>query len=351
MISSKFTRTDLDNNVFEYLCVDNFIRSVMDAWALRTSFDLCLFDHLDIQKSRTFDYLQNALSCDRPGLKMLLDLLMANHIVEQREGGFYLSGAFQKALQYRDLLEAKLDFSQLAALDFFSHFTSLIRNPDGFMRDARTIQLFDYQQCFELSPESCEQTKCWMRFMTLMTKYEAQVCMSYHDFSVYNSMLDIGGNSGEFVLQVCKRYPTMRATVFDLPVVCNIGAEHVSTEPEAGRINFRKGNAITDSLPTNFDLVTFKSMLHDWPARNVKQLLCKARACLNPRGTLLIFERAPIQVGERGIPYSFIPIFLFFRLLRPASVYKELLEAEEFHDIAIQRIQLETPFWLVTATK
>lgn len=56
-----------------------------------------------------------------------------------------------------------------------------------------------------------------MTITTRLTRHEALVCMKYHDFGQYRRMLDVGGNSGEFALQVCRRHPDLRATVLDLP--------------------------------------------------------------------------------------------------------------------------------------
>jgi ubiquinone/menaquinone biosynthesis C-methylase UbiE len=163
--------------------------------------------------------------------------------------------------------------------------------------------------------------------------------------------LDIGGNSGEFVLRICKNYPNIHATVLDLPLVCQVGLEHLRSEPEAERISFIKGNALADELPKDFDLISFKSMLHDWPENEAKQFITKASQSLQPGGTLLIFERGPIEVNETPLPYSMIPFLLFFRSFRSPAVYKEQLETLGFQDIGIQRIDLEMPFYLVTAKK
>jgi hypothetical protein len=115
--------------------------------------------------------------------------------------------------------------------------------------NARISDFFCYHRGFEVTPENYELTKRWVRITTTLTKYEAQVCLKYHNFGRYRRILDIGGNSGEFVRQVCKRYPGVSAMVFDLPLVCDIGLEHLRSEPEADRISFIKGNALTDPLP------------------------------------------------------------------------------------------------------
>ena len=72
-----------------------------------------------------------------------------------------------------------------------------------------------------------------MRFTTALTRYESGACIANHDFSPYERMLDVGGNSGEFALRVCQRHSRLRATVYDLPLVCDIGERHVRAEPEA----------------------------------------------------------------------------------------------------------------------
>ena len=42
------------------------------------------------------------------------------------------------------------------------------------------------------------------------------------DLAGRRRMLDVGGNSGEFLLQVCRRNPELQGTVIDLPLVCDV---------------------------------------------------------------------------------------------------------------------------------
>ena len=335
----------------DYLCVDSFMKTAVDARALATAFELRLIDYLSENQSNTLDDFKKEFVGDGQGLQILLNLLRANRVIAEDNGKVKLSPQFQKALQYRDLLEAKLEFAHFVLPDFSDLFTSLIASPDQFGPNSRTFELFCYQRSLDYNTENYELTKRWVRITTALTKYEAQVCMKYHDFSRYRRILDIGGNSGEFVLRICKNHPNMHATVFDLPLVCQVGLEHLGAEPEADRISFIKGNALADDLPKDFDLISFKSMLHDWPENEARQFIARASQSLQPGGTLLIFERGPIEVNETTLPYSMIPFLLFFRSFRSPIVYKEKLETLGYQDIKIQRIELEMPFYLVTATK
>ena len=337
--------------VFDYMRVNTFIKDIVNARALGTAFELGLIDLLLINQHSSPDNLIKEIECDGQGLRLLLTLLKGNQVIEECDGEIKLSRQFMKALPYFDLLKAKLDFANFVASDFTNLFTALIKNPGQFSRNARVFDLFGYNRCIDYSPENYRLTKLWMRLTTALTRYEAQACMQYHDFGNHQHILDIGGNSGEFVLQICKKHPRIIATVFDLPVVCDIGQEHIRNEPESERINFIKGNAFTNVLPEGFDLITFKSMLHDWPDEEAKQLILKAGQSLKPGSQLLIFERGPVELGETTLPYSMIPFLLFFRSFRLPVLYEEQLREIGFQDIEVKRIDLETPFFLVTATK
>jgi hypothetical protein len=342
---------DRQGEEFNYLSVDAFIKDIVDARALTSALELHLIDYLVKNQPVSLDELKKGFKGNAQGPRLLLDLLIASNVLEESKGEMRLTRPFEKALQYRDLLEAKLELAQFVLPDFMDLFTTLIHSPDRLGSNARISDLFCYHRSFEASPENYELTKRWMRITTVFTKYEAQVCMKFHDFSRYHQILDIGGNSGEFVLQICRRHPGVSATVFDLPLVCDIGQEHIRSEAEADRISFIKGNALTDALPKGFDLITFKSMLHDWPEKEAKQFIVKASHSLEPGGTLLIFERGPLEVRERTLPYSMIPFLLFFHSFRSPVVYEEQFKDLGFQDTKVERVDLETPFYLMTATK
>jgi SAM-dependent methyltransferase len=336
---------------FDFLCVDDFIENFGHARALATAFEIGLVDFMLKAGNADLDSIAKRWGASRQAMHLLVSLLMANRVIEENSGQLKLTDDFVKALQFRDLLQLKLQMTNFAAHDFLDYFSDLICRPDQFMKKSKFTRLFDYGRCFEHNKENDERTKQWMWITTTLTKYESQGCLAYHDFSRYRRILDIGGNSGEFVLRICRSHPGIHAAVFDLPVVCDIGKEHVRSEPEADRIAFLKGNALSDELPTGFDLVTFKSMLHDWPEKEAKEFIAKGTQALKPGGTLLIFERGPIEVNKGSLPYSAIPMLLFFHSFRAPSFYEGQLRALAFEKIEVRRIDLEMPFYLVTGIK
>lgn len=335
----------------DFLCVDEFLGSIVEARALKTALEIGLIDHLIVSPVIPETAIPARCRVDGRGLRFLLELLESGRVVERRDGGFGLTRRFRDALAFRDLLEARLDFANLVAPDFVDLFTPLIEDSGRFFRESRLLDLFGYHRCFEDTPENRERTRRWVRITTCLTRYEARACLRHHDFGRYTRMLDIGGNSGEFVLQACRQHAGLRGTVYDLPVVCTLGREHVGSEREAERIAFVEGNALVDTLPAGFDLVAFKSMLHDWPEPETERLLERARGALEPGGTLLVFERGPIEARGGPLPYSLLPMLLFFRSFRPPTFYTTRLEALGFTDVEVRTFRLETPFFLVTGRR
>lgn len=331
---------------FDFLCVDAFVDRFIHARALKTAYQIGLIEDLAANPYLSFEALASRSKMDDRGLALLLDLLSSNHVIAYGGKNIRLSQRFRKVLPYSDLLQAKLEFSHMVTTDFSDRFTELLTDPARFFHSAKLFKLFGK---VDFNPDNYLRTQRWMRITTCLTKYEAQAAMHFHDFSNYESLLDIGGNSGEFALQLCRRNTKLNAKVFDLPVVCDIGRRYAAAFPEAARIEYVGGTAFEDALPEGSDLITFKSMLHDWPERDAKHLLTRAIRVLAPGGTVLIYERCPISIEQTRVGYSLLPFLLFFRSFRPYSVYEQHLRSLGFNTIEVQIFDLDMPFFLLTA--
>ena len=333
-----------------YLEVDRFLETMAGAQALATAFELGLIDAL-AAGPRPAAGLSHQFNLEPPGLDLLLGLLAGGGVVALApDGAARLSDRFLAALTYRDLLEAKLDMLNVAVPDLVLGLTDLVREERRFMAHSRMFKLFDYARAKAPSPENAEWTRRWVRYTTALTKYEAHACLDRHDFSRYQQLLDVGGNSGEFAAQICARHPHLQATVLDLPVVCEVGRAHLRGRAEAPRIRFVAGDARSDPWPESLDVVTFKSVLHDWPDREATLLLTRARAALRPGGTLVIFERTRMNLADGPLPYAATPMLLFARTFRAEAWYQSRLDELGFTNARTQHLTLDTPFMMIEAS-
>lgn len=334
-----------------FLMVDEYLEDLVSARALATAFELGLVDRLLEAGGTSVTDLEDRLPSHPRALPFLLEMLAANEVLRDENGLVDLTPDFLEALEFRDLLEMKLTFNDLVLEDYHRQFTSLVCRPGEFQDTSRIFELFRYDRCFDPTPENLEFTRRWVFLTTTLTRYEAGVLLARHDFSAHHRMLDIGGNSGELARRIVEAHPGIVARVADLPLVCMVGARHVGSSPAAGRLSFHPGDALTGELPEENDLVVFKSFLHDWPARDLPRFLERAHRSLAPGGTVMIFERAPIEIRGKIPPYSMIYSLLFFHSYRPAAAYRAALEAAGFSRIETRRVEIEMPFHLITATR
>lgn len=328
----------------DYLLVDEFLKTELDAKSL----DFAL-------RSGTIDRLQaNACTLNQipvhneAGRRLLVELLTANNIVQSGGNLIELTAIFRKALQFRELLEAKIAFAAEVSKDIAFYFDSLIDNLPDFMERSTTFQLFRYDRCFQATPSNLEVTRRWMRFTSALTRHEGAVLANLLDLRGLTRLLDLGANSGELAAQLCAAFSHLHVTAFDLPVVCQIGREHIKGRQGEERIVFQPGDMRRDTLPFGMEAVTFKSVLHDWPEADAAALIRRAAETLKPGGLFVIFERAPLNAQD-GLSYAQFANLVFFHFFRPADLYLKTLGSLPFTEIRHEIIRLEMDFHLITA--
>src|SRR5207237_448116 len=71
-----------------------------------------------------------------------------------------------------------------------------------------------------------------------------------------------------------RRYPELRAVVFDLPGTQALAQELIAATDVAGCLELRAGDFFTDRLP-DADLYALGRIVHDWSEPRIRQLLHK----------------------------------------------------------------------------
>jgi SAM-dependent methyltransferase len=181
---------------------------------------------------------------------------------------------------------------------------------------------FDYSLCQGTDQESLQSALGWVRLTTALTRYEAALFRDLVPWHAQRNWLDLGGNSGEFAIQICNHFPELRATVVDLPAVCALGRKHVESYGMTHRIDFQPGDFLKDPWSGLFDVITFKSVLHDWPDQHARVLLQKAWDHLTHGGRLVVLERVNIPGGQVPLGFGQSPVWMFWNHYRSPGFYE-----------------------------
>ncbi|HVR75837.1 MAG TPA: class I SAM-dependent methyltransferase [Planctomycetota bacterium] len=155
------------------------------------------------------------------------------------------------------------------------------------------------------------------------------------DLGRFQHLVDLGGATGHLALEACKRYPNLKATVFDLPPVVASAREFLAKLPEGSRVELAAGDFFTDPLP-QADLFALGRIVHDWSVDKIKMLLRRIHERLPQGGALLIAERllsADKSGPLRGQLQSLNMLVCTEGKERNAAEYRALLEEAGFKDV------------------
>lgn len=132
--------------------------------------------------------------------------------------------------------------------------------------------------------------------------FTARALAGAYDFGDRRWLLDVGGGSGAYPIELCRRYPHLRATVYDLPHVCEIARGRIATAGMADRIGTVAGDFLTEpALPGGCDVVLLSMILHDWDEQTNRRLLAKCHAAL-PAGGLVVISELLLNPDRTGPP-------------------------------------------------
>ncbi|MFC5180212.1 methyltransferase [Actinomadura harenae] len=127
--------------------------------------------------------------------------------------------------------------------------------------------------------------------MHSLSSFSARVLGQAVDLGGVRRLLDVGGGSGAYDIELCRRYPELTATVFDLPQGCEAAARKVGESGFARRIDIVSGDFLGDDpLPGGHDAALLSMILHDWNEEHCLDILRKVHEALPPGGLLLVCE-------------------------------------------------------------
>ncbi len=107
------------------------------------------------------------------------------------------------------------------------------------------------------------------------------------DLSGRKNLIDIGGGPGTYSIAACRRFPKLKAVVFDLPETIAIANEVIAAEGMQDRVTTKAGNWETDTFGEDNDVVLLSNILHG-PGSKAEMKIRKAYDSMVQGGLLLV---------------------------------------------------------------
>jgi 2-polyprenyl-3-methyl-5-hydroxy-6-metoxy-1,4-benzoquinol methylase len=102
------------------------------------------------------------------------------------------------------------------------------------------------------------------------------------------SVIDVGGGHGGYSLELARRFPDLRAVVFDLPPVIEVTREIIAETGLGDRVTAHAGDFHTDPLGSGYDVALLFGVLVSEDHVAGVRLLRAVRESLNPGGIAVV---------------------------------------------------------------
>jgi SAM-dependent methyltransferase len=146
-------------------------------------------------------------------------------------------------------------------------------------------------------------------------------------------MLDIGGSHGLYCVELCKKYPTLRATILELPQAVEKAQPALEKFNMGDRIKYWTGNALTEDFGENrYDLILISNLMHHFSAEQNIKVSQKVAKALKPDGYFVIQEYLRPETSSRMEQVGTI-IDMTFNLTSTSGTWS-LNELKEFQEKA-----------------
>jgi len=153
--------------------------------------------------------------------------------------------------------------------------------------------------------------EAYSELMAETQKLVAQDTLRAVDLHGVRRLMDVGGGTGAFLVELARERRDIELCLFDLPAVETVARERIEAAGLAGRIEVLPGSFREDPLPGGADAISLVRVLYDHDESTVAGLLDACFASLPPGGRIIISE--PMSGGDRPDPITDV-YFAFYTL-------------------------------------
>jgi hypothetical protein len=110
-----------------------------------------------------------------------------------------------------------------------------------------------------------------------------------YDFSGLETIVDVGGATGNLLTTILARNPRLRGILYDLPHVVRDAPPLIQSRGVADRVTIESGSFF-ERVPSGADAYLLSHIIHDWSEEQCLTILGHCRSAMNPSGRILIVE-------------------------------------------------------------
>ncbi len=316
-------------------------RIIWDLWLSQFQFpvvsvadEVGTFAAISARARDTADIAQE-LKVDARALQIHLGMLAAMGFVERREGRWRATAASRTWLHpegdgYAGPLLHRFKLNQ----PFHTQLLQTLRT------GGRAEQYASVAAEWERGEMPPDLAKMITAFMNAHSRASSKALAMQPVFGGVRSLLDVGGGSAIFSIELAKAWPQLAATVMEIDNICVEARGYIAAAGVEGRVKTQSVDMFTQAWPQGHDAHFFSNIFHDWSEETCRLLARKSFEALPPGGRILLHEILLDDDGCGPLPATaFSLLMLIGTKGRQYSLpeLRHILESAGFVDIETAR--------------
>jgi hypothetical protein len=233
-----------------------------------------------------------------PSLHRLMRALASLGILTERSEQCYSLTVLGEALKTGAPGSAKASVLMQGSPWFhtsFDHVVDAIQTGENGFEKVHNQQLFDYLA------QHPEEGSLYNEAMAGLTSQEPAAVAAAYDFSSFNTIIDIGGGTGNMITTILTRHPALRGVLFDKPHVVADAVPLLAAKGLSNRIRVEAGDFLR-TVPRGGEVYLLSHIIHNFSEDQCLTILGHVHEAMKLTGHLLIIETVllPGDVPDPG---------------------------------------------------
>jgi len=292
----------MENNLPPNIVLSQMLFGPLVAKAIHVAAKLNIADTIKAEGPMNCASLASKSGAHEESLVRLMRALASFGIFSIDQGGKYSLTPMAECLTIDSPISVKSMALSTGGV-FFKAFDELlysVQTGDGGFKKAYGVPVFDY-----LTSQP-DEGKVFDRMMTDIHGGETKPMIDNYDFSVFKTIVDVGGGNGDLLSEVLNNNPAVNGILFDLPEVVNRSQNSIAKKGLKERCKLEAGSFF-ESVVKGGDAYIMRHILHDWSDADAVTILTNCRKAMNPGGKVLVVE-AVIQDGNDPSPFKLLDL-------------------------------------------
>jgi hypothetical protein len=270
----------------------------VEARIVQTAIELAVFDALE-DSALTSEAVAHRLELEPKAAELLLNALAALDLLHKQGDQFSLAEAARKYLL------CSSPFSVGGMIRFEGSVWNCWEKLPQAIRSGQPVRPANMYQ------DDPRETEIFIDAMDALVnaRGDAEVIARALEWNEIEELLDVGSGPASYPIHLCRKYPELRATIFDLPGTLALTQRYVREATMTERIRLIAGDYRNDPIPGSYDIVLLSNIIHGEGEQENLSLIDKLVANLKAGGRLIVKDH--ILDDSRTTP----PVGAIFSLL------------------------------------